>query len=48
MALLKDTKLYWLPKNISKIYAIDYQEIFASIVEMNTNRILLSIAINQG
>jgi Reverse transcriptase (RNA-dependent DNA polymerase) len=37
-----------VPKGFTQTYSIDYQEIFAPIVKINTIRILLSVAINQG
>jgi Reverse transcriptase (RNA-dependent DNA polymerase) len=35
-------------KRFTQIYDIDYQETFALVAKMNTVRILLSVAINQG
>jgi DsbC/DsbD-like thiol-disulfide interchange protein len=35
-------------KGYTQMYGIDYQEIFAPVATMNTIRILLSVAINNG
>jgi Reverse transcriptase (RNA-dependent DNA polymerase) len=41
-------KMRLVVKSFTQTYSIDYQEIFAPMIKMNTVRIILSIAVSRG
>lgn len=47
MVQLRDLRPDWLQKD-AQTFGIDYQETFASLVKMNSIRVLISLAVNFG